>query len=467
MNEKWIEHIKSVTLVSLVILSFVLSGFLWYSAPTYKGNKPEYPLPPYPFDDGKYNQKSIYQLISPFQMIVHHPTKTSWLLPENSTYEQLLDTIREAKLRDTTFIQPSPEDWKKLYQQSMGVEFLFTHDQSLSVLDPYFKDSLRQDAVLNRLNQISRICFFIDPQSQLLHVWFISDQEQKIVQAKVEYEDSKLEQLFVDANQKSTVQLSLVSSDGKLPWEATPENVPFSRVFYIPEQPLAVNEAVYSTGKYEIDHMQQWLFRDPGLEPILLNKNESVYMYNDQLLTSYKDGNFMVYNDARSKSQLNVVPIGDELIQVNNFMQRHRGWSGNYLLDKVTLDPEDYNQYTFRLFVLGYPIYWKSSSIDSVVHLDQIHLRSGTNGVSKYSRSLYYLKGEPTLTASQLPSKNELLQSLKEKKVPLKSIERVLPGYQAHFMNKDNQVKLEPVWVIYTNTQDSPFFFNSSSKRGG
>lgn len=466
MNEKWIEHIKSVTLVLLVILSFVLSGFLWYSAPTYKGKKPEYPLPPYPFDNGKYNQKSIYQLIAPSQMIVHHPTKTSWLLPENPTYDQLLATIRDAKFNHTQDIQPTPEEWQRVYQQSIGVEFLFTHDKSLSTLDPYFKESLRQQAVLNRLNHISRVYFFTDPQSQLLHVWFISDREQKIVQARVEHENLQLEELLMIASSESTIALSPIPVEGKAPWEPDQESTRFSKMIYLPEKSLPVNEAIYGAGMYKIEDMQQWLFRDPGLEPILLNNNESVYMYNDQWLTSYKKGNYMVYNDARSKSQLNAVPISDELIQINNFMQRHRGWSGNYLLDQITVDPEDYNLYTFRLFVQGYPTYWKSTA-NTDIHLDQIHLRSGTNGVSKYSRSLYYLKGDPTLTVRELPSKNELLLFLKENNIPLKTIERIFPGYQAHFIDKNNQVKLEPVWVIYTDNQDSPLFFNFSSKRGG
>jgi regulatory protein YycH of two-component signal transduction system YycFG len=73
MKGKWIEHVKTAILVTLVVISFVLTGSLWFSSAPSNNFNPYGAgfMPPYIFNEGNYNKKNVWQLAAPFQLFVH------------------------------------------------------------------------------------------------------------------------------------------------------------------------------------------------------------------------------------------------------------------------------------------------------------------------------------------------------------------------------------------------------------
>lgn len=156
----------------------------------------------------------------------------------------------------------------------------------------------------------------------------------------------------------------------------------------------------------------------------------------------------MVYNDTDNQAEGTHLSVTDEIGNINNFVQDHRGWTGNYLLDEIKVSEEnDAHQYIFRLIVQGYPVYWEDRK---TIHPDTIELQTGKQGsVSKYIRSMLYLSGQPDRTEIKL---EQLQPRLAAKKINLQTVEHIFPGYQARLTgNKEKQVILDPAWVVISN----------------
>lgn len=474
MKKNWFEHFKTVTLVGLVTLSIVLTGFLWLNAPSLNTPSLDDPIkndyfPPYIFNDKKYNQKKLHQLAAPYQLIIHYNGESSWLLPENEHYTELIDMISKGMMENDSFsliVQPHPDQWNELFHKLPGVELYFPEDTNISTLDPFFQQALNKIELLNQLEQVSRIWIFSKPTDPKVKIWFISDFEQKIVQANIDLPQNEWIHHITEANKTKQFTLTAHVANDKNPWELENEKHPFSRIFYLPESPIPMNQLTYNIKELAIDDMKVWLFKDPAIEPINLNRDEKLFIHNDQLLTYNKSNKTMVYKDTSHSTQDMTSP-SERLDSINNFIQRHRGWSGNFLLDTIQAEDE-IDRYYFRLFIDGLPVYVQlkeGNSVHPQISLNQIVLEATKGGVSKYTRSMFYLSGEPTTKQTTLPGKNQLLSWLNSQKVDLNQIERIFPGYMLNLSGTPNQANakavLEPVWVIIPINQE-PIFFGSS-----
>jgi regulatory protein YycH of two-component signal transduction system YycFG len=465
MKAKWIEPAKTATLILLVTVSFVLTGYLWFSSPAYEemGFNPS--TPPHLFSDqyDQYNNRDIFLMTAPHRIILHRNGKGTWLLPEDPSYVKLIRLVREADLSNDTPINPTPDVWKNLFLQSTGIELLFSEDVSISNLDAFFKESLWQKPYLSGMTDISRIWVFTDPANGQSRIWFISDARQKIVQLDFQPKDGNLNNTLASISAGSSPELVPVPLGGKAPGDPAAASEPFARIAWLPAAPVQKEEFRFKIGQINISDMIQLLFRNPDIEPIKVGK-EYYYMYNDQLLRYHPGDEFMVYNDVSGKmgpgsSMRNV------LTNINHFVQQHRGWSGNFLLDRVNKTDDGY-QYMFRLFYKGIPVYWKNATtiqLDQPDQPDQIELKASENGVSEYSRSMRYLSGDPKPSSVKLPGKDDLLKLLSSKGISTDKVERIFPGYEATYTTRSAQEAiLKPAWVIVVHNQP-PILLSASS----
>ncbi|MBA4602894.1 YycH family regulatory protein [Thermoactinomyces mirandus] len=453
MNKKWSEHLKTGLLISLVLASFVLTGLLWKDAPGDR-KKPYDPLESYTINhiyDEKYNERKVYQVAAPNQMIVHMKGSATWLLPEDPDYEQLLGQIQQSAFSDASPVDIQPELWKKVFTQYPGVELAFPDDVSLEYLDTFFNESLSQYFPILQLSSVSRVWFFYNQENRQSFAWFISDEDQQIVQVQASFKKTNLETMLAKLGNRSSPALVPVPANRKNPWEPANENEPFARMFYLPDTSLPIVKKTYKLENISPNTMIGWLFKDPDVRPIPINKNEDLYMYDEQMMTVNKTENFMVYSETVDEQDGEMLPLEQQLKAVNNFVQRPHGWTGNYLLDQVETGENAFSEFTFRLYMNGYPVYWPEGDL---IHPDEIKVQTNpidkVVNVNKYHRSLLYLAGNPQQKRQTLPDRETLLGELAKRKIPLTSVKRIYPGYQADSSNKNKQVKLTPVWVVKT-----------------
>jgi regulatory protein YycH of two-component signal transduction system YycFG len=447
----WIERVKTISLVILVILSIILTGLLWYSTPSYEEQSDvDYTLPPYIAKDN-YVKKNLYSLNSP-PFLVSHISGNHQLITEQqgTIFSTLIRDVHRTSLDNFQLITPTTDEWNMLYQQASGLELSFFHDIPIEQLDALFFQYLNNEPIFHDITAISRVWLYENPDTGKSNIWFISDKEGKIIQATITNLAVKEWSKKVDIikNAPSYLSLEAIPINGRNPWDKVNEGVPFSRVLYLPSQAVATEQVRYTTQPITIENMKEWLFQGADIQPIDLSKNESVFMDNDQILTHYKQGSYMVYTDnTRTDGETN--PISTQIDLINTkFMDKHRGWTGNYVLEKIA-DQDGNHLYTFRLIQKNLPVFWRDGE-PNTTYLDTIQLQSGPSisSVSKYKRSLLYLSKQPyKQVPSSLPGKPIILAELSKKNIPLTTIQRIYPIYLANNL-QHGEVILTPCWLV-------------------
>jgi regulatory protein YycH of two-component signal transduction system YycFG len=443
-----IKKIKTISLIILVLSSVILTGVLWYSTPSYDEQNIAYIPAPYVAKDN-YIPKNLYQLTAPPFLVAHTQGKHQFITQQKSRiYSKLILDVYKLKLDEFELITPTPDDWNLLFLQANGLELSFLRDLPVEQLDVFFFHFLKNEAPFQSISTISRVWIFENPTTKKSSIWFISDQDGKVIQANTDLTEkqwsSYLEQIKQTPN---LMKLEAVPANGKIPWDKRNQNIPFSRILYMPDGDSAMPQLTYNKQTISIDSIKEWLFQGDKIEPINLSKNESVFMNNNQILTFYKQQSYMVYVDNVKTDGSTSSGPGDEIDVINTrFMAKHHGWTGNYILDRISTQ-EGVRLYTFRLINQALPVYWEGDTAKKT-YLDTIQLGmgNGVNTVSKYVRSLNYLSKKPIAQKNiVLPNKESILNELTKKQISLLFVNRITPIYKADY-NVQGQVILTPCW---------------------
>jgi len=440
------EHVKTALLTFLILFSFVQTGLLWYSSPSYEGNKQLYVTRPQ-IGSEKYNKKQMYELIAPHQIIWHHSGAKAWILPERNGYDNLIKSVHAGKLENLHLITPTAEQWNQLYQQGTGVELRYFRDVPSEVISAFYLD----DIDLSQLKWVSRIWVFI--QNNQVITWIISDSEQKVMQAQTTI--ARFHNILGEIAHQQTEPVDPVYTTGKFPLDTATPVSKFPHAFYLPKDSVQATESVYGLKKIQIDAMKSWLFNDPTLVRRFTTQNGSdVYSDTGRILQYNNEKQEMIYTSSAKATE----PVSPslELDRINRFVKKHSGWTGNYLLDRITQNNDNTNHYHFRLIVDGLPVYWPTAIQSKNPELDPfgIELESTEEEVSMYQRSLLYLSSDPKeVNAVRLPNKDGVLAMLNQEHIPPTNVRELFLGYQTTKMG-DGHVKLKPVWIVMTANGD-------------
>ncbi|OYD07948.1 YycH family regulatory protein [Paludifilum halophilum] len=438
-----IKYAKSALLVLLVAASFVQTGLLWYSSPSYEESRQNYYLKPPPIGSEKFQKEKAYELAAPQEFILHQKGEHRKVLPkgDRQKYESLLEKLDRAETESAELIDPSPSLWKEMIEKRTGLELRFNHDFPPGTVQTLFNTQLPE------LESVSRIWIFEEDQSKELFAWFISDREQEVMQTTIKVQS--FDDWIRTMGNETGGPLEPVFSDGGSEWDKENQGIPCP--FYLPENRPAMNRYTFRLkGPIKPEHMKQILFRDPDLarQSLVL---DNTYIYTDgrsNLQHNTRTGN-MVYNDPATNTNRKST-LTEDLNAINQFMNRHSGWTGNYLLDTVELDKNSgLPDYIFRLFVDHSPVYWSDKDSSNP---GTIRLSTTGKGITAYERSLRYLSTDPKQNIDELPNQEELLDALQEKGIDLLDIRWIHPGYQA--VSKSDRVQLIPCWVIVLNDDE-------------
>lgn len=215
--------------------------------------------------------------------------------------------------------------------------------------------------------------------------------------------------------------------------------------FYLPKESPSVDRLTFPLKKIDVNDMILILFRNPS-NPKKTQVFDSTYIYMDsdsgRTLQHNKQNQTMVYNNPMNDTGGEASPSSD-LATITTFMNRHNGWTGNFLLNRVEMDLNNgSNNYVFQLYMKGYPVYASKQHSG----LDTIRL-TARQGVSTYERSLHYFASQVEREEKdRLPAQNEVFTALKRVGSDWSDLRSIHPGYQAALKGKKMQLK--PVWVV-------------------
>lgn len=442
------EHVKTALLTLLILLSFVQTGLIWYSSPSYEGNKQLYVTRPQIGSEKYNNNKDVYELIAPNQIIWHNSGATAWILPEQSSYDDLITSLHKSQLDSLQMITPTAQQWNQLYQQATGVELRYFRDMPSEVISAFFLN----DIDLSQLKWVSRIWVFV--QNNQITTWFISDTEQKVMQAQTTI--PQFTRIMSEIARQQNEPVDPVYTSGQFPLDMTSPVSKFPHAFYLPKQSVVASQSVYGLKKIEIDAMKSWLFNDPTLvQRIPIQNGSDLYIDNGHFLLYNNEKKEMTYTSSTQTTE--PASPSQELDQINSFVRKHSGWTGNYLLDRITQNTDSSaNQYHFRLIVDGLPVYWPTTTQSKNPDLEPfgIELESTNVEVSMYRRSLLYLSSDPQeVNKMQLPNKDGVLAMLNRDHIDPTNVRDLFLGYQTESLT-DEYVKLKPVWIVMLSNGD-------------
>lgn len=434
------EHLKSITLVLLIVASFVQTGLLWYSSPSYEEPlRPDY-VRPFKIGNEEFEKQNLFELAAPPEIVLHQEGIHQQLFPDNAKHQDLMEKLHFTQFGELRPVIPAFSRWNELLEKRDGIELRMNREANIPLLAALFS----QPPEAEGMDTFSRIWFHSTGRNGEVTVWIISDQAQEVWEGTGQIADFS-DWLTALADFENITLVSPVFNDGNSRLEEGGRGVP--RIFYLPEHSPSINKRTYELNTIDIDDMQKALFSDPAAAR-KTQVRDSVYIYSDRnwTLQHHEEQETIVFSNPGSRTGQRTSAV-EELNGINRFINRHGGWTSHYLLEGEKNDPiNETTLYQFRLFVGNHPVYWNEKE-EGEGSPDLIRLAASGQGVASYERSLRYLvtNSEQTQPA-ELPDREALLNDLEETKLPLTRIHWIYPGYQANA--QADSVDLIPVWVI-------------------
>lgn len=465
--KKYIEQIKTGTLIVLVLLSFGFTAFLWsnssYSIEESENNYEAVPR----FGSSANNQdKKLFQFARPPITILHQKGHHAYLESNQAEaeYQAIISSIHQVELENLLPTSLSPDQWKQLMNQT-GIEFQYYQPVSVDQYDIFYNRKLENVINLDHAGTIERVWYTVNGDGVSSAYFFVlSPTKQRIIyHANTKLPNVPLHEMVAKAWPKHKYMLTLS------PFDSSSTTMP--DVFaYFPIQPVNnFTEEVYNVKTINIDQMKEALFQDPNIKPLSPEDKNLLFTSGTRTLLYHQESQQMEYTGRSSTTNTNNLKIGlsQEVNKVKDFVSKHGGWTGDYILDYYLPRGEQLeNFFTFRLLHLGIPVYWNTDLKENTnISPSQIRLNaksSDSYDVGNYERSMYYLGDRVSTRTASLPGKDEIIKVLEAKKIHISLVEKIQPIYLATWITpkdkgKTKQIKLTPYWnITVTNQSKKP-----------
>ncbi|MBU8905785.1 YycH family regulatory protein [Desertibacillus haloalkaliphilus] len=424
------EQMKSAVLTFLVLLSVILTWQLWTFQPEYSLLEEE---PEYIESDPIGEEKAVAEVIQPEQMVLHNGSDDYIVTHEDALFTELYNVLLSSEI-DGVFT-PANEGLQSLLAIEHGVEVVYP----TSVVNDVFLRKLTVDAddFHMPLEEVDRVLLFTTSDSDYVHIRFVSESGQRIVQAFTNYPSGEFEDHFLSQTNELPKAVS---------YPAHITNEGFSVQHYLPEETLAFDRLSYTSTLTSATDFRQILFSDPNYVKFYRQEDgDQVFTDGNRMMTISGDRNFMdyihpVFTDNQEPGSTDIVSRAYE------FINGHSGWTDMYLLyDWTSSSVRD--EALFRMNVSGLPVFAVEGEDRAYIYVSQSGIQ-----ISRYVRPLFDLDAEPINAREQviLPSGQEVLTYLEsEGYLERQRRPEVKVGYE---LTKENAIiTLEPHWFIGYN----------------
>ena len=420
MGLKYVETVKSVVLISLIVLSTTLTFSIWTYTPKYKTIE-QAPTVEASIAD----KKEIEAIVKPYKLLFHFEEGLKGTM-ESDEIDSLISTLKDWKISDLEIADRdfSEEKLDIFLREKNRLTLFYQEVVPISV----YSNVLNIDVSSVPEFLFDRIIVEWNSRKSLTNLHFISSKNKTRYSAKV-----------AAANPQTLLSKGL---DYEAYTEVNPNQD--TRFIAVPENPVEFIRNTSYIAEISPSKFRDALFSDRNAvtrSQVGLNREE----YQD-------DHALMSVNTASKKLQF-VHPIAESddsaipselLLNTIGFMNEHGGWTDEFRYSYI--DPV--RRYVkFQLFVRGLPVF----SDTMPTEIEEVW---GEDGIFRYARPYYTLDLThefKTDTEHLMPGK-EMAEILMESKVvDFKAIEEITPGYS---MNQDTDLDifiLEPTWYYMIN----------------
>lgn len=430
---KYIEPVKSVILILLIILSVTLTFSIWTYTPKYETIEQSPTV-----DVSIAEKKDISEIIKPYKALFHFEEGLQGTFDEEEIDQivQLLQdwTITDVNIVDTKFTEKKLD---KLLRKHNLFTLYFHGEVPLPIYD----------IILNKGDShfpegsFDRLIVEWNPDNRALDIHFVSSANGIRYSGEVKVND------YQDFNRSILVRAKSYGSFA----EVSSENMPFIAV---PTKPVEIVRNTYYEDGIVPLRFRDALFSDPNA------------VRRGQITSSreeYQDDHAIMRIDPMMKVLTFIHPVAESkevampstlLKNTIDFVNEHGGWTDEYRF--IASNPATRNV-KFQLFVNGLPVY-------SNVTLTEIEQTWGNDRIFRYVRPYYTL--DLTLHSETkivtLPSGIEVADMLVQSRITdMEEVEEISLGY---FMKYDTAngteqrlLILEPSWFYLINGKWIPY----------
>jgi len=417
------ESAKTLLLGVLVTASLVQSYLLAYSAPKFDT------IVPTDYIESKLEgtQAELSELLFPKDIVLHFGNDEHTVLyPRMIFYRMILEVVEQRTFDGLRAATGGAGVAAAEAAGAQGVEIRFAEELQLSLLQQMM--NLQGDALADA-EPVDRLYIYTQPEREDVRVFFVGSRNGAVYEATRADLTVKDVERFVGFGETRTRYTALEGGH------------------YIPTEPLPMVEYRYATRRFTADQLQRSLFPDPFNTRNLTERDGSeIYTDGKRGLQLSNEQLWMSYTDPAAPAEGEQTPL-DTALSAAQFVNRHGGWNGDYMLEGIRQEPNGSEQRAlFRHYVGTYPGAYPIIGTRDGMPFGTIELSLRNRVVTSYERSTVQLEAHALERASvQLPGGEGLAALWKnfEDKALVRSI---FPAYRAAL--SDDAVVLEPVWAL-------------------
>jgi regulatory protein YycH of two-component signal transduction system YycFG len=417
------ESAKTLLLAVLVAASLVQSYLLAYSEPKFDT------IIPTDYVESKLEgtQQELGNLLFPKDIVLHFGSgENTVLYPRMIFYRMILEVVEQRtfdglRVPGSNVRLPEPNS-----EEAQGIEIRFANELTLPLLQKMM--NLKGDS-LGETEPIDRIHIYTQPEREEVRVFFAGTRN------GVVYEATRADLTIKDVERfigfgETRVRYAVVENG-----------------HYLPMEPIPMVQYRYKYRQFTADQLQRSLFPDPFSTRNLTERDGSeIYTDGKRGLQLSNDRLWLSYTDPAAPAEGEQTGL-DTALSAVQFVNRHGGWNGEYLLEGTTQDTTSAEQrIQFRHYIGSYPGAYPVMGAQDGTPFGKIEMVFRNRVVTRYGRSTLQLEGTAIeRTPVTLPGGKSLVSlwsSFPEKSL----VQAVFPAYRAVLSEED--VLLEPVWAL-------------------
>ncbi len=375
------------------------------------------------------SESEIQQIIKPTKIIYHlGENRHSLSTPGMESYQKIELDMNHWAFYDFYLVYYGV-DWREMIEDKNGIEIIFPHSLSASLLSSMFKVTNTS----NKLDSINRIWLSVDNVDNV-RAYFISDEEDKVFVSQTSISSQKLTQYTAYSfNQKKYAYY----------WSSKNETSFIKQTYYLPKEDLEMKLYRQTYNPVSVGDFIQLLF----IDPIMVRK---VYEQNNNQNVIYTDGTRSIQYYPNEKYIRYYQPVSDNETEIDinkdafaaiRFVNHHGGWDGNYYLDKINkMDGASRTAYLFRQYIDGYPIIKNESNYGMI----QMQVKDGI--INQFQRSMLLLDKSVEVKRVEVMKDIELIQLLEQRNISMGDIKNIELGYK--IIETHELLNFTPYWQI-------------------
>ncbi|WP_096186055.1 YycH family regulatory protein [Evansella halocellulosilytica] len=430
-----IELIKSIILWILVLTSIILTWQIWAYQPEYDVIRTDVEY----FESIEIGEeKSTRDVLIPDHITIHEEGDVYWLNPSQDSYDNIMEEIADLSI---PFLRTG--DSRRVPSMNRDYD---GRNIELSFNDPVQGDWLTRlfdfEEEQFPLDTVDRIILFENEESSdtEVSVRFISLSEADNVQADTNLPLSQLLSFYEnDRDRLVPAKKHLFNED---------DDHHYQDVKYVPNEEFHLNSYTYLSTKLEERDFIGALFSDPQFVKNYPQDNDTIYTDGNRMMSIVGNGLILDYaHPSTGVNQQEDVTEQSILRASLNFINAHKGWTDNYVIDSWN-ETSINDSIRFRLQIQGLPILGSNINRDGFYTMEITRVG---NQVTEYKRSLFQLnENEEDFeieTNTEMPSFDDVWSFIEESEnIHEDLVEDMKIG---HYMNRQGAlIYLTPSWFI-------------------